>query len=77
MTSCDGARWEYDWHPTRSGRYLIISKATDASGRTQPLNPIWNKGGYGNNTVHQIEVTVESTWCMVKIISQIESHQPD
>ncbi len=59
LTRYDVARWEYDWHPTGSGRYLIISKATDTSGRTQPLNPIWNKGGYGNNTVHQIEVRVE------------------
>ena len=59
LTSYDVARWEYDWHPTGRGRYLIISKATDTSGRTQPLNPIWNKGGYGNNTVHQIEVRVE------------------
>ena len=52
-------RWGYDWQPTRTGRYKIISRATDSSGNTQPLKSLWNKGGYGNNSVHQINVFVE------------------
>jgi DMSO/TMAO reductase YedYZ molybdopterin-dependent catalytic subunit len=52
-------RWEYDWQPKSAGRYKIISRATDSSGNTQPLKSLWNKGGYGNNAVHQIEIIVD------------------
>lgn len=36
----------------------ILSRATDAEGRTQPVEPIWNANGYGNNVVHQVNVEV-------------------
>ncbi len=52
-------RWEYDWQPMGTGSFLIIAKATDAYGNKQPLESLWNKGGYGNNSVHQIEVTID------------------
>ena len=51
-------RWEFDWHPDRAGRHSIIAQATNSSGNTQPVQPVWNKGGYGNNGVHQIQIVV-------------------
>ena len=51
-------RWEFDWHPARTGRHSIIARATDSFGNTQPVQPVWNKGGYGNNGVHQIQISV-------------------
>ena len=40
------------------GRHELVVKATDESGATQPLNPAWNHGGFGNNAAHRIPVVV-------------------
>lgn len=40
------------------GEYELCSRATDESGATQPLTPTWNVGGYGNNAVQRVPVTV-------------------
>jgi DMSO/TMAO reductase YedYZ molybdopterin-dependent catalytic subunit len=56
-TSSYGAiRWEYIWHPKNQGEYTIIVRAYDSGSNTQPLKPTWNKGGYGNNASHQINL---------------------
>jgi DMSO/TMAO reductase YedYZ molybdopterin-dependent catalytic subunit len=52
-------RWEYNWQPKGTGKFKLIARATDSSGYTQPLKSLWNKGGYGNNSVHQINIFVE------------------
>ena len=36
----------------------IVARATDADGRTQPLEPRWNANGYGNNVVHTVHVDI-------------------
>ena len=41
------------------GRCTITSRATDASGATQPERAEWNRLGYGNNAVRSIEIVVE------------------
>ena len=33
-------------------------RATDANGETQPLEPRWDTGGFGNNVVQRVQVTV-------------------
>jgi sulfane dehydrogenase subunit SoxC len=43
------------------GRHELCSRATDAAGRTQPLEPEWNVGGYGGNAVHRVDVEVTHT----------------
>jgi DMSO/TMAO reductase YedYZ molybdopterin-dependent catalytic subunit len=50
-------RWHYDWAPT-PGRYVLSARATDATGRTQPIQPPWNRGGFANNLVQRVDVTV-------------------
>ena len=55
----EAAWWEFDWSPKQVGLHTIMVRATDSSGSSQPLKSIWNKGGYGNNVVHQIQVIVE------------------
>jgi len=59
MSNYEVTRWEYDWQPNSTGRYKIIARATDSSGNTQPLKSLWNKGGYGNNSAHQINLFIE------------------
>jgi hypothetical protein len=52
--------WSYTWDASVPGRYVISSRATDAAGNTQPLEPAWNLKGYANNEVERILVTVRA-----------------
>jgi DMSO/TMAO reductase YedYZ molybdopterin-dependent catalytic subunit len=36
------------------GHHTVMARATDASGRMQPLDPPWNARGYGNNVVQSV-----------------------
>jgi sulfane dehydrogenase subunit SoxC len=49
--------WTCDWQAIE-GRHELCSRATDATGRTQPLEPDWNLKGYANNAVERIAVVV-------------------
>lgn len=50
--------WSCAWAPPGPGDYELACRATDAAGNTQPLEPLWNVGGYQNNAVQRIPVTV-------------------
>lgn len=52
------ATWRLRWSPPRPGAYTLMVRARDTSGAVQPLEPVWNRLGYGNNGVHRIRVTV-------------------
>jgi DMSO/TMAO reductase YedYZ molybdopterin-dependent catalytic subunit len=49
--------WGLEWDAT-PGVYELCSRATDETGRTQPLEPEWNLGGYANNEVQRVPVVV-------------------
>jgi DMSO/TMAO reductase YedYZ molybdopterin-dependent catalytic subunit len=49
--------WRCDWDAPL-GEHVIASRATDAAGNTQPLDPPWNLKGYANNAVERIRVVV-------------------
>jgi sulfane dehydrogenase subunit SoxC len=49
--------WAYDWSPA-PGQYVLCCRASDETGATQPLEPVWNVGGYANNAVQRVPVTV-------------------
>jgi DMSO/TMAO reductase YedYZ molybdopterin-dependent catalytic subunit len=57
-SSNSASRWQYLWRPESSGQYTITARAYDSEGNVQPLTPRWNRGGYGNNAVHQITVSI-------------------
>ncbi len=42
------------------GRYVLRSRATDAEGRAQPLDPSWNAWGYQNNVCERVPIEVAS-----------------
>jgi sulfane dehydrogenase subunit SoxC len=54
----------FAWHPwtwrwdAAPGEHELWSRATDATGATQPIEPVWNRGGYAGNGVQRIPVTV-------------------
>lgn len=50
--------WRWTWRPSRPGAHRLMARATDSAGHSQPLEPLWNVNGYGNNPVHAVEVTV-------------------
>jgi sulfane dehydrogenase subunit SoxC len=49
--------WRYDWD-ARPGDHELCCRATDGAGNVQPLEPVWNLGGYCNNAVQRVHVTV-------------------
>jgi sulfane dehydrogenase subunit SoxC len=49
--------WRYRWDATPAS-YLLCSRATDETGRTQPSEPVWNLGGYEINAVQRVPVEV-------------------
>ena len=51
--------WRFTWD-ARPGEHELCSRARDAAGNVQPLEPAWNTGGYGNNAVQRVAVTVTS-----------------
>ena len=50
-------RFELDWTPAASGRYVLACRATDVSGVSQPDEPDRNEAGYGYNAVQHVEMT--------------------
>jgi DMSO/TMAO reductase YedYZ molybdopterin-dependent catalytic subunit len=51
------ALWRLRWTPPGPGAYTLLARATDAAGNTQPLDPLPNVRGYGNNSVQRVRVT--------------------
>jgi DMSO/TMAO reductase YedYZ molybdopterin-dependent catalytic subunit len=45
--------WRFDWD-AEPGSYVVSSRATDAAGNVQPLDPPWNLKGYANNAVERL-----------------------
>ena len=49
--------WTFAW-AARPGEHVLSCRAIDATGATQPLSTVWNRGGFQNNVVHRVPVTV-------------------
>ena len=49
--------WRYVWD-AEPGEYELCCRARDTAGDEQPLTPPWNVGGYVNNAVQRVAVTV-------------------
>jgi sulfane dehydrogenase subunit SoxC len=49
--------WRLVWG-AEPGEYELCCRARDAAGNEQPLEPAWNLGGYANNAVQRVAVTV-------------------
>ena len=50
-------RWTFEWD-AEPGEHELCCRARDAAGNEQPLEPEWNLGGYVNNAVQRVSVTV-------------------
>jgi sulfane dehydrogenase subunit SoxC len=50
-------RWTFGWE-AEPGDYVLSCRATDEAGNVQPDEAAWNVGGYSNNAVQRVLVTV-------------------
>jgi sulfite oxidase len=53
-------RWTYEWKASE-GQHILMSRATNEAGQSQPLEPEWNPNGYLYNAAHPTPVTVSAT----------------
>jgi DMSO/TMAO reductase YedYZ molybdopterin-dependent catalytic subunit len=53
-------QFEYEWRAAAPGSYVIMSRATDDQGRSQPVVAQWNPSGYLWNVIDQVRINVES-----------------
>ena len=53
--------WSYRWTAPQPGYYTIMSRATDSTGRVQPIVAEWNPSGYLWNAIDRIGVVVEKS----------------
>jgi DMSO/TMAO reductase YedYZ molybdopterin-dependent catalytic subunit len=49
--------WSYRWN-AEPGEHVLCCRARDAAGNEQPHEPPWNLGGYANNAVQAVRVSV-------------------
>jgi sulfane dehydrogenase subunit SoxC len=49
--------WSASWG-AQPGEYELCCRARDTAGNVQPDEPSWNLGGYANNAVQRVSVTV-------------------
>jgi DMSO/TMAO reductase YedYZ molybdopterin-dependent catalytic subunit len=52
--------WRFAWD-AEPGEHVLCSRATDAAGNSQPLEPPWNLKGYANNAVERVRAVVASS----------------
>ena len=50
--------WSLQWE-AEAGEYELLCRARDEAGNVQPLDASWNLGGYANNAVQRVPVTVQ------------------
>lgn len=53
-------RFEFAFDAKQPESYLIMARATDANGRTQPMSPPWNPSGYLWNAPDSVRVEVKA-----------------
>jgi DMSO/TMAO reductase YedYZ molybdopterin-dependent catalytic subunit len=50
--------WEFEWKPDKPGQYILLARATDSNGRTQPDKHDPDRGTYMINHCIPIEVEI-------------------
>jgi DMSO/TMAO reductase YedYZ molybdopterin-dependent catalytic subunit len=50
--------WRYLWTDPAPGVHEVCCRARDAGGNEQPVEALWNLGGYTNNAPHRVTVDV-------------------
>jgi sulfite dehydrogenase len=48
--------WRFRFTPKQRGTHTLMARALNRIGETQPLEPLWNPGGYARNVVEPVHV---------------------
>ena len=51
-------QWEVPWRVSKLGHSILMARATDSAGSSQPASIRWNFRGYANNAIQAIAVEV-------------------
>ena len=51
-------RWTFTWRADTPGRYVVSARAADTTGRSQPSEQPWNRGGFSNTSPQRVDVVV-------------------
>jgi DMSO/TMAO reductase YedYZ molybdopterin-dependent catalytic subunit len=49
--------WSFNWTPRRPGKYVLMVRAVNRVGESQPDQRIWNPAGYMQNFVERVSVS--------------------
>ena len=47
--------WRAEWHAS-PGEHVLTARAHDSTGRSQPVQAAWNRGGFANNSAQRVRV---------------------
>ena len=47
--------WRAEW-PVSPGEHVLAVGAHDSTGRSQPVQARWNRGGFANNSAQRVRV---------------------
>jgi sulfite dehydrogenase len=50
--------WRIGFTPSKTGTHVLMARALNRIGETQPLEPLWNPAGYLRNVVERVPVEV-------------------
>ncbi len=51
-------QWSLPWKPAQKGKTVLMARATNSIGESQPFESLWNPSGYRWNKIEPVEVTV-------------------
>ena len=51
-------QWEFIWEASQPGHFILMVRAMDSKGNTQPNTIPWNFRGYANNAIQTIAIEV-------------------
>lgn len=52
-------QWSLRWKPARPGRHILMARATNSIGDSQPFDELWNPAGFLWNKIPKTEVVVK------------------
>src|SRR5437879_9591351 len=50
--------WDFEWKPPEEGAYVVLSRAADDRGRSQPIEMRWTPRGYVSDPVARLRAEV-------------------
>ena len=53
-------KWKLACEPETTGHLILMARASDSAGNTQPESIRWNYRGYANNSIHSLSIQVVS-----------------